>query len=85
MPIEPFFERFGAHRPWLEAAFLAAVVAVVLIGVARVLVARDMKADKALTAKAAQHMHTFYWVSLTDWGYVLVLMACGLFALANMI
>ncbi len=83
LPIEPFFERFGAHWQWLEAAFFAAMVAIALMGVSRVLVARDMKADKELTAKTASHLHTFYWLSLTDWGYVLVLVACGLFALAS--
>ena len=85
LPVEPYFERFGAHRQWLEAACFAAIVAIGTMAVARWQVAQDIKADKELTAKAAQNLHTLYWVSLTDWGYILVLMACGLFAIASFI
>ena len=85
LPVEPYFERFGTHRSWLEAAFFAAVVAIGVMAVARVLVMRDMKGDKELTTRTAARLHTFYWVSLTDWGYVMVLLACGLFAAANLV
>jgi len=85
LPVEPFFERFGAHRQWLEAAFFAGVVSIGTLAAARWQVMRDIKVDKELTAKAAQRLHTLYWVSLTDWGYILVLVACGFFAAASLL
>jgi hypothetical protein len=85
LPVEPMFERFGAHRQWLEAAVFAALVAIGTMAIARWQVMHDMKADKELSAKTAQRLHTLYWVSLTDWGYVLVLVTCGLFAAASLI
>ena len=83
LPVEPFFDHFGPQRRWLEAAFFCAVVAIGTLAAARILTLRDMKADKALTVKAAQALHGMYFISLTDWGYVMVLLACGLFVLAN--
>jgi len=85
LPLESLFTRAGWNADLMEAACTSAISAVFTLALAYWLERRDRAADKDLTPAQAQKMHTFYWISLTNWGYLSCLTASGFFVLAVLI
>ncbi|HVZ29950.1 MAG TPA: hypothetical protein VG839_06120 [Asticcacaulis sp.] len=80
LPFKSQFDAFGPNGTWIESACVAALTASGTLALATYLEKRDRKADKDLTARDAHARHTFYWVSLMNWGYISALAASALFA-----
>ncbi len=82
LPLEPLLAALGDHLPLFEAAMVAGISAAVTLAVASWLERRDRKADKDLSAKDAQALHSLWWLSLTNWGYLATIAASGFFIAA---
>lgn len=82
LPLEPLFASLGDHLPLFEGSMVAGVSAAVTLAAASWLERRDRKADKALTAKDAQGLHSLWWISLTNWSYLAAIAASGCFIAA---
>jgi hypothetical protein len=81
LPFESQFDAFGPNGTWIEAACIAALTASGTLALASYLEKRDRTADKQLTVKDAHARHSFYWVSLINWGYIAALAASVLFVI----
>ena len=82
LPLESLFGSLGDHLPLFEGAMVAGISAAVTLALASWLERRDRKMDKDLDAKDAQALHSLWWISLTNWGYLAAIAASGFFIAA---
>ncbi len=82
LPFEAIFAHFGNSPDASIGAAIASLSAVLTLFAAQILERRDRKRDAELDSPKAQKLHTLYWISLTNWGYLATLTASGLFVIA---
>ncbi len=82
LPFQTVFAHFGNNPDASIGAAIASLSAVLTLFSAQILERRDRKRDTELDSPRAQGLHSLYWISLANWGYLATLTASGLFIVA---
>jgi hypothetical protein len=70
MPFDDMLKSHVLDTGLFELALLLAMTALGSLGFGMVLEHFDRKQDPELTAKAAQKLHSFFALDLSQWGYI---------------